>query len=230
MDAHKFYGVITLLEAEGAEPEERWSVNKHKTNAEELQDLCDAIFPSVKELLMQAAQEHAITLQSEIADDVGRKLTEALSESQMKKERRNVNAEEHAEGTVLPRNTGARRRRSRLTQAGQGSITMVDNFSGKRFSIITVADNDRFGWVEGNRHSNKVYIGLLHEYWLSHSRNRDIIELAAMALLSGYCVTSDDENQPVMYFAVQDVSSEKKFQDTLGKMAMQVSECEEVSV
>jgi hypothetical protein len=95
MDTHKFYGVITLVEPEDADDDERWSVNKHKTSAEELEDLCEQIFPSVRDLLERAAEEHAITLESEIADDVGRELTEALSENRLRKERRKPATEEH---------------------------------------------------------------------------------------------------------------------------------------
>jgi hypothetical protein len=230
MDTHKFYGVITLIEPEDAEHDERWSVNKHKTSAEELEDLCEAIFPQVQELLVQAAEEHAITLESEIADDVGRELTEALSESRMRKERRKTNAEEHQHGTVLPRNTGKRRRRARSTQDGDGGITIVDDFSGKRFSIIMVDDDDRFGWVEGNRKSNKVYLGRLHDYWQLHARNRDLVKMAAMSLLTGHAITTEDSNQPIMAAVVQSDCADKKFQLTLGNMASQVASREEASV
>jgi hypothetical protein len=230
MDTHKFYGVITLIEPEDAEHDERWAVNKHKTSAEELEDLCEAIFPHVQDLLNQAAEEHAITLESEIADDVGRELTEALSESRMRKERRKANPEEHQPGTVLPRNTGKRRRRARLTQDGDGSITIVDDFSGKRFSIIMVDDDDRFGWVEGNRKSNKVYLGRLHEYWHVHARNRDLVKMGAMALLTGHAITTEDSNQPIMAAVVQSDCADKKFQLTLGNMARQVATREEASV
>lgn len=230
MDTHKFYGEITLIEPEDAEPEERWSVNKHKTSAEELEDLCEAIFPHVQELLKQAAEEHAITLESEIADAVGRDLTEALSETHLKKERRKVNAEDQHPGTVLPRNTGARRRRARSTQQGEGSVTMVDEFSGKRFSIIMVDDDDRFGWVEGNRKSNKVYLGRLHEYWQCHALDRDLVKMGAMALLTGHAVTTEDSNQPIMAAIVQSECADKKFQLTLGNMARQVASREEASV
>lgn len=230
MDTHKFYGEITLLEPEDAEPEERWSVNKHKTSAEELEDLCEAIFPHVQELLKQAAEEHAITLESEIADAVGRDLTEALSETQMKKERRKAGEEEQDPRTVLPRNTGARRRRARSTQQGEGSVTMVDEFSGKRFSIIMVDDDDRFGWVEGNRKSNKVYLGRLHEYWQCHALNRDLVKMGAMALLTGHAVTTEDSNQPIMAAIIQSECADKKFQLTLGNMARQVANREEASV
>jgi Histidine kinase-, DNA gyrase B-, and HSP90-like ATPase len=230
MDTHKFYGVITLIEPEDAEHDERWSVNKHKTSAEELEDLCEAIFPQVKELVVQAAEEHAITLESEIADDVGRELTEALSESRMRKERRNTNAEEHQHGTVLPRNTGKRRRRARSTQDGDGGITTVDDFSGKRFSIIMVDDDVRFGWVEGNRKSNKVYLGRLHEYWQLKARNRDLVKMAAMSLLTGHAITTEDSNQPIMAAVVQSDCADKKFQLTLGNMASQVASREEASV
>lgn len=230
MDTHKFYGVITLLEPEDAEHDERWSVNKHKTSADELEDLCELIFPCVKELLAQAAEEHALTLESDIADEVGRQLTEALSESQMKKERRRPGTEENHPGAILPRNTGKRRRRARSTQEGDGSVTVVDDFSGKRFSIIMVEEDDRFGWVEGNRKSNKVYLGRQHDYWQVHAKDRDLVKLSAMALLTGHALTTEDSNQPIMSAVVQCDSADQKFQLTLGNMARQVAVLEEASV
>jgi hypothetical protein len=230
MDTHKFYGVITLIEPEDAEQDERWSVNKHKTSADELEDLCELIFPRVKELLAQAAEEHALTLESDIADEVGRQLTEALSESQMKKERRRPGTEENPNVAILPRNTGKRRRRARSTQEGDGSVTVVDDFSGKRFSIIMVETDDRFGWVEGNRKSNKVYLGRQHDYWQVHAKDRDLVKLSAMALLTGHALTTEDSNQPIMSAVVQCDSADQKFQLTLGNMARQVAVLEEASV
>jgi hypothetical protein len=230
MDTHKFYGVITLIEPEDAEQEERWSVNKHKTSADELEDLCELIFPRVKELLAQAAEEHALTLESDIADEVGRQLTEALSESQMKKERRRPGTEENHPGAILPRNTAKRRRRARSTQEADGSLTVVDDFSGKRFSIIMVEEDDRFGWVEGNRKSNKVYLGRQHDYWQVHAKDRDLVKLSAMALLTGHALTTEDSNQPIMSAVVQCESADQKFQLTLGNMARQVAVLEEASV
>jgi hypothetical protein len=230
MDTHKFYGVITLIEPEDADHDERWCVNKHKTSADELEDLCEAIFPHVRELLNQAAEEHAITLESEIADDVGRELTEALSETRMRKEKRRSNTEEHQPGTVLPRNTGKRRRRASATQEGQGGVTISDEFSGKRFSIIMVDDDERFGWVEGNRKSNKVYLGRLHDYWQVHARNRDLVKMGAMALLTGHAITTEDSNQPIMAAVVQSECADQKFQLTLGNMASQVASREEASI
>ncbi len=230
MDTHKFFGVITLIEPEDADDEEKWLLNKHKTSADELEDLCEQIFPSVRCLLERAAEEHAITLESEIADDVGRELTEALSETRLRKERRKPSSEDHHRQTALPRNTGKRRRRAELTQEGDGSITVVDEFSGKRFSIIMVEDDERFGWVEGNRKSNKVYLGRLHDYWQAHARSRELVKMAAMALLTGHAITTEDSNQPIMAAVVQSECADKKFQLTLGNMARQVAGCHEASV
>jgi hypothetical protein len=230
MDTHKFYGVITLIEPEDAEDDERWSVNKHKTSAEELEDLCEQIFPAVRDLLQRAAQEHAITLESEIAEDVGRELTEALSENRLRKERRKPATEEHQRRVALPRNTGKRRRRAQSTQDGDGSITIVDELSGKRFSIIMVEDDERFGWVEGNRKSNKVYLGREHDYWQVHARNRDLVKMGAMALLTGHAITTEDSNQPIMAAVMPHECADQKFQLTLGNMARQVASREEASV
>jgi len=229
MDIHKFYGVITLIEPEDADEEERWAVNKHKTAAEELEDLCEAIFPHVRELLSRAAEEHAITLEAEIADDVGRELTQALSQTQTRKERRH-RKEDGEHGTVLPRTTGRKRRKARHTDEGNGSVSITEPFSGKRFSIIMVEEEDRFGWVEGNRKSNKVYLGRQHEYWIAHARDRHLVKMGAMALLTGHAITTEDSNQPIMSAVVQCDSADQKFQLTLGNMARQVAATEEACV
>jgi len=229
MDIHKFYGVITLIEPEDADEEERWAVNKHKTAAEELEDLCEAIFPRVRELLSRAAEEHAITLEAEIADDVGRELTQALSQTQTRKERRH-RKEDGEHGTVLPRTTGRKRRKARHSDAGEGSVSIDEPFSGKRFSIIMVEEEERFGWVEGNRKSNKVYLGRQHEYWIAHARDRHLVKMGAMALLTGHAITTEDSNQPIMSAVIHCDSADQKFQLTLGNMARQVAATEEASV
>ena len=228
MDIHKFYGVITLIEPEDADEDERWAVNKHKTSAEELEDLCESILPHIRELLVRAAEEHSITLFADIADDVGRELTEALSEPRLMKEQR-CRLEEGEHRTAIPRNTGRKRRKARRTQDGDGSVSIVEPFSGKRFSIF-MADDERFGWVVGNRKCNKVYLGREHEYWQLHALNRDLVKMAAMSLLTGHAVTTEDGNQPIMSAVVQCECADQKFQLTLGNMARQVASQEEALV
>jgi hypothetical protein len=93
-----------------------------------------------------------------------------------------------------------------------------------------VEDDDRFGWVEGNRKSNKVYLGRQHDYWQVHARNRDLVKMGAMALLTGHAITTEDSNQPIMAAVVMSECADKKFQLTLGNMARQVASREEASV
>jgi hypothetical protein len=226
MDIHKFYGVVTLLEPEDADEEERWSVNKHKTSSDELQDLCESIFPEVSDLLERSAAEHAVTIESEIADEVGRGLTQALGNVSRMKEKRSRGGDEH--GTVDPRNTGIRRRRASKTQAGDGSITMRDPYTGKTFRIVVVDDDDRFGWVTGSRTANVVYLGKAHDYWQQHSRDADLVRLAAVSLLAGHAVTTDGVAQPIMSAIVRSESANQMFFETFGNIAGQVACADEL--
>jgi hypothetical protein len=222
-DTHMFYGVVTLVEPDEADDDEKWKVNKHKTSAEELEDLCEKILPEVRDLLVKSASEHAITLEAGVADEVGHELTDALSESRLKKERR-PGGEERQVGTVLPQKTGRKRKRAGVVQEGEGSVSVGGQFGGKRFTIVMVEDRDDFGWVEGNRHSNKVYLGRQHPYWQQHARDREIVKIAALALLTGHAITTDDGDQPIMSAVVQHDSGEKKFLLTLDNLARQVAD------
>lgn len=226
MDIHKFYGVVTLIEPEDATPEEKWTVNKHKTSADELQDLCEHIFPEVRDLLDRCAQEHSLTLEAEIAEEIGRGLTEALSATAAMKERRGK-PEEEQPGAVIPRNTGIRRRRASKSQAGNGSLSVRDPLTGKKFAI-NFADDFRFGWVTGSRKANVVYLGKQHEYWLAHAQDRDLVELAAMSLLSGHAVMTDESEQPIMAAVVSCDAANDRFFSTLGNIASQIA-CRQVT-
>jgi hypothetical protein len=227
MDIHKFYGVITLLEPDDADEGERWLVNKHKTSADELQDLCEAIFPDVVDILRRCEAEHSMTLEASICDDIGRGFTEALSCSSRLRERRGKPDEEQA-GTVEPRETGRRRRRASKTQPGNGNITIRDPLTGKKFRI-NFCDDDRFGWVTGDRKANVVYLGRQHDYWQTHVQNFEVVRCAAMSLLAGHAVTTDGIDQPIMSAIVQCDASNERFFHTLGNIASQVASREETA-
>jgi hypothetical protein len=228
MDIHKFYGEITLIEPDQPDDEELWLVNKHKTSADELQDLCEDIFPSIRDLLERCAEEHSLTLEAAIADDIGRGLTEALSEASRVREKRSI-PEEEQHGTVLPRNTGRRRTRAAKTQHGQGSISGRDPLSGKKFSIH-FADDETFGYVTGSRQANVVYLGKLHPYWQVHGQEREIVQCAAMAMLAGHAVTTEDAEQPIMSAVVSCDAANERFFNTLGNIASQISAVQEAAV
>lgn len=221
LDIHKFYGVITLLEPDDADESERWLVNKHKTSADELQDLCEQIFPEIKELLERCAAEHFLTIEATIADAVGRGLTDALSDVATMKEKRSPQDEEAAR-PAQPRSTGRRRRRASKTQDGPGSVTVRDPLSGKKFSI-NFADDEKFGWVTGSRKANVIYLGKLHDYWQIHAMDREIVECVAMSLLAGQAVTTDDAEQPIMAAVVSCDAANERFFSTLGNIASQVA-------
>jgi hypothetical protein len=220
MDIHKFYGVFTLIEPDDAEEGERWLVNKHKTSADELQDLCESIFPEIRDLLERCAAEHSLTLEAEIAEEIGRGLTEALSEVAKRRERRGL-GEDDQPGRVEPRATGRRRSRAAKTQEGDGSITVRHPFTGKKFNINFV-DDERYGWVTGDRKANVVYLGKLHPYWQVNLQNRDIVWCSAMHLLAGQAVTTEGD-QPIMSAMVACDAANESFFNTVGKIAEQVA-------
>jgi hypothetical protein len=228
MDIHKFYGEITLVEPDDAEDDEKWLVNKHKTSADELQDLCEFIFPSIRDLLERCAEEHSLTLEAAIADEIGRGLTEALSDASRLREKRQRSDDEQP-GTILPRNTGRKRRRASKTQDGNGSVTIRDPLTGKKFSIH-FSDDDKFGSVTGSRQANVVYLGKLHPYWQAHAQDRDIVQCAAMAMLAGHAVTTEDAEQPIMSAIVSCDAANDRFFYTLGNIASQISMRQETAV
>ena len=220
MDIHKFYGVITLMEPDDADASEKWLVNKHKTSADEMQDLCELIYPEVSDLLERCASEHSMTLEAAICDDIGKGLTEALSRSARLKEKR-AKPDDEQHGTAIPQETGRRRNQASKTQAGQGSITMRDPLSGKKFRI-NFADDDRFGWVTGDRKANVVYLGRQHGYWQQHHQDTEIVRCSAMHLLAGHAITTEGTDQPIMSAIVQCDASNERFFHTVGNIASQV--------
>lgn len=237
MDIHRFYGVITLLEPEvdpHTEPSEEikrqlWPVNKHKTSSEELEDLCEHLFPEVEGLLTQAASEYALTLEAEIADEVGKGLTDALGDLEVAKEKRTKLDEGDGEG-VEPRNTGRRRRQAIKIQDGNGSIVFRGpSFSGKKFNI-RFTDEHVFGRVTGDRRANVVYFGKNHPYWAANLHDRNVIYLAAMAMLAGHAATTQDENQPIMSAVVPYEAGNERFFYTFGNIAAQVAQKDALAV
>jgi len=226
LDIHRFYGVITLLEPEKADPEEKWMVNKHKTSADELQDLCEHIFPEVSELLERSAAEHSITLEAEVAEDVSRGLSDALSSLRTMREKRD-RVEEGQTGTVEPRQTGIRRRRAAKVQHGDGSISVRDPLSGKKFAIKFV-DDHRLGWVTGSRTANVVYLGRLHPYWDGRSQDREVVRCSAMFLLAGHAITTNSDSEPVMQAVVECEDASRSFFQTASNIATQVVSADQV--
>lgn len=227
----RFYGVITLLEPimEKIPEELKWKVNKHKTSCEELQDLCEHIFPEIEALLQKAESEYSLTLEADLADEVGQGLTDALGDLEVAKEKRTKLDEGDGEG-VEPRNTGRRRRQAIKIQAGNGSIVMrAPSFSGKKFNI-RFTDESVFGRVTGDRRSNVVYFGKNHPYWAANIQDRNVVYLAAMAMLAGHAATTTDENQPIISAVVPHEASNERFFQTFGNIAAQVAQKDALAV
>lgn len=221
MDITNFYGVITLEEPDDAEPCEKWEVSKHKTSAEELQQVCEQIYEHIKDLLEQCEAEHSLTLDHEIGEEAGEELTEAMAGVESMREKRS-HAEDSRAGAVIPTNTGPRRRRAANVQPGDGSITSTNPLTGKRFRV-TFNDTDRFVQVHGNRQANVVVFGREHPYWQIFRSNADVVKAIAMASLTGQAVTSTDPRQPIMSALVKDDAANEQFFATLGGIAAQLA-------
>lgn len=219
MDITNFYGVITLEEPDDAEPCEKWEVSKHKTSAEELQQVCEQIYEHIKDLLEQCETEHSLTLDNAIGEEAGKELTEAMAGVEAMREKR-LHAADKEEGAVMPRNTGVRRRRAANVQPGDGSITATHPLTGRRFRV-TFNDTDKFVQVHGNRQANVVVFGRSHPYWQIFRSNPDVVKAMAMASLTGQAVTSTDPRQPIMSALVKDDAANEQFFGTLGGIAAQ---------
>lgn len=221
LDIHKFYGVITLIEPDDADDDELWTVNKHKTSADELQDLCEHIFPEVKDLLEQCEAEHSLSIGADVARDVGVGLTEALG-NQRKREKRQ-SSEDCGSGTVKPANSGKKRRRAARVSDEDGSVEeYINPVTGKRYDIKFI-DDDRYGHVTGDKKANVVYLGRLHPYWKQHLGDREVVQSAAMHMLAGHAITTEDEQQPILSVIVQDSNANSKLFKTVSNIAEMVA-------
>ena len=219
MDIHKFYGEMTLIEPLKAEPHELWTVNKNKTNADELQDLLEFVYPEVSELLEQCAQEHSLTLEASLENELSQEFTNSLNETVRMRERRKLSDEKQS-GTVIPLSSGRKRQKASKTQQGNGSILCPD--SGTTFAIKFL-ENDKFGHVTGNRKANVIYLGKLHPFWQIWKDSRDVVRALAMGMLVAHAVTTEDNDQPIMSFRVQTESANTMFFDTIAKIALQIA-------
>lgn len=219
MDITNFYGVITLEEPDDADDCEKWEMSKHKTSADELQQVCEQIYPEIADLLEQCEAEHSLTLESEIGDEAGEELTQAMAGVNSMREKRR-SRENGSEGTVVPRNTGIRRRRASAMQEGDGSITVTSPLTGKKFNVKFNAQ-DKFVTVSGNRQANVVVFGREHPYWQVFRGNRDVVKAMAMAALTAQAVTSTDPKQPIMAALVKSDAANEQFFSTLGGIAEQ---------
>lgn len=216
-DISKFYGVITLIERDDADRSEKWSVNKHKTNAEELEALCEEIFPSVEHLLEQSAAEHSLTVEAEIEHDVAASIEEAISVTpNVREKRKSSDRDEDGEGAV-PRDTGKRRRRVSSAQSGDKNLIIKGKLNGKKFAI-KFDDTNKLASVTGNRTSNVVYLGRNHPYWELYKENRDVVLGLAMAFLVGHAITTDGD-QPIMSAIVSCDSSNAAFFNSMDSIA-----------
>lgn len=217
MDISRFYGVISLIERDEADKSEKWSVNKHKTNAEELEALCEEIFPYVEHLLEQSAAEHSLTVEAEIEQDVAASIEEAISVTpNVKEKRRQTERDEDGSGAI-PRDTGKRRRRVSSAQSGDKNLIVKGKLSGKKFAI-KFDDSEMLAKVTGNRTSNVVYLGRNHPYWDLYKDNRDVVLGLAMAFLVGHAITTDGD-QPIMSAIVSCDNSNAMFFDSLSNIA-----------
>lgn len=216
-DISKFYGVITLIERDDADRCEKWSVNKHKTNAEELEALCEEIFPSVEHLLQQSAAEHSLTIEAEIEHDVAASIEEAISITpNVREKRKSSERDDDGEGAV-PRDTGKRRRRVSSAQSGDKNLIIKGKLNGKKFAI-KFDDTNKLASVTGNRTSNVVYLGRNHPYWELYKENRDVVLGLAMAFLVGHAITTDGD-QPIMSAIVSCDSSNAAFFNSMDSIA-----------
>jgi hypothetical protein len=137
---------------------------------------------------------------------------------------RRQQADEPQQGTVLPANTGKRRRRATRSDGVPGSVIGGD---GKRYRIF-FQDTEKMGEVTGNRTANSVIFGKLHPYWQQHWNNRDVVKCAAMFMLGSQGVMADGD-QPIMAAVADAYSGTEKFWQTVGNIAAQVASREEVT-
>ena len=71
--------------------------------------------------------------------------------------------------------------------------------------------------------ANVVYFGKLHPFWLANLQNTDVVRTAAMFMLGGHAVTTEDNDQPIMSVVFLSDQSNARFFGTIAKMASQVA-------
>lgn len=102
----------------------KWALSKNKDDVAELEEeLAAAIFDKCQHLLKKADVQARTLESAALADEVSKRLTEALRSlgSSMKREKRN-SANKKQEGTVDPKDSGKKRRRAAYVHDIEGSI------------------------------------------------------------------------------------------------------------
>ena len=220
----KFYGYIELLEDDMSN---RWSVDKHKNSCEEVEAICDSLWPSIQHLIIKCNELDSIKLDSTIADEVGRELNELMQSVNYKikanqKEDRKTNPDEKDDELDDDPNTGPNRKGGPRINISNGQLgdkeLNVKNFLGKKFAIVP-ENSDYYGWVTGNSKGNTIHIGKHHPYWELHKHNKEIVYIVAVHLLVNYATTLDDKKQPVWWVLEREAGllSQIAF-DTLNKI------------
>ena len=216
----KFYGYIELLEDDMSN---RWSVDKHKNSCEEVEAVCDLLWPNIQHLIIKCNELDSIEFDSAIADEIGSELNDLMQSIKHDvKESRKKNLDEKDDESDDDPNTKPRKTRGpRINisddKLGDKSLNVKD-FFGQKFKVI-FEKSDCYGWATGNSKGNTIHIGKHHPYWELHKHNKEMMYVVAVHLLVNYATTLDDKKQPVWWVLEREAGIASKIAfDTLNKI------------
>lgn len=215
----KFYGYIELLEDDMSN---RWSVDKHKTDCQEIDEICEQLWPSIQHLIIKCNETESIEFECDIADSVGDEINDLMhSIKQDIKESRKTNQNKDDDNDDL--NAGelkSRGPRNNISngQYGDKELNLKTNFFNQKFAV-RFEDSDYFGFVQGNQKQNTIILGRHNPYWKEHRLNTEVVYLSCINNLVIHAVTTDNKNQPVWCIMEKEAGSLSKIAfDTLNKI------------
>ena len=225
----KFYGYIELLEDDMSN---RWSVDKHKTDCEEIDEICEELWPSIQHLILKCNETESIEFECDVADSVGDEINDLMYsiKQDLKETRKTLLAtdDDDYEEDPNPNPPKTRGPRKNITtgQSGDKELNLKSNFFNQKFAVI-FEDSDYFGFVQGNPKQNTIVLGRNHPYWKEHRLNTEIVYLTCINNLVIYAITTDNKKQPVWCIMEKEAGSLSRIAfDTLNKiMAKRIAAC-----
>jgi hypothetical protein len=217
----KFYGYIELLEDDMSN---RWSVDKHKTDCQEIDEICEQLWPSIQHLIIKCNATESIEFECDVADAVSDEINDLMHsiKQDMKESRKTPLASDDDDLDQDPNNglhrKGGSRKNISKGQLGDKVLNLKSNFFNQKFGV-RFDDTDYLGYVEGNIKQNTIVLGRHHPYWKEHRLNTEIVYLSCVNDLVIYAVNTDSKKQPVWCIMEEESGSLLKIAfDTLNKI------------
>jgi hypothetical protein len=192
-----------------------WKLTRNKDDLSDNRDrLNDAIFCRIEHLL-QKGQSLAESIESQLLrSELESALNESVRPSTARKEKRSK-GETH--GTVLPIQSGQKRRKASQTQEGSGSVDESGNRTSRRGFAFDWCSDDELKIGRFDSIGTRVYLNECHPF-ISQARaanNRPSMLACAYLLIAQHAATTRDQNKLLAFEAGDVLENFGRFASTI---------------